>query len=375
MNLKIGNTIKNLRTKHKVTQDQLATFLGVTPQAISRWESETSYPDIELLPSIAEFFSVSTDELLGLNRSEREKRLAEIYDIIDRANETGTDRDREEAIREARGFAAEFPSDENIQAHLACTLCAYMWDEKPANHLKELEEAEKIHLALIERTDDPEFRNNTLEGLAMLYMVGFNDKLRAERAIRRLPSMKYCHEGVRASLFSYQMGDDPRPAQDYIHRLTGTLCAQLTEYVVCVMPNDPEFWDEKIAYFEKIIDLYDLIYGKDLNYHHSSVAYVHRVIATYLVAQGKVEETLDRLERMCDHVMAADESKPGDPFTSRFTDLLVYPEPSEDFDDLRCANHAFYFLRKMKQDRYDPIREEPRFKAICERLQSAAKEF
>lgn len=69
MNLKIGITIKNLRIKNKVTQDQLATFLGVTPQAISRWESETSYPDIELLPSIAEFFSVSTDELLGDRKS------------------------------------------------------------------------------------------------------------------------------------------------------------------------------------------------------------------------------------------------------------------------------------------------------------------
>ena len=79
MNLKIGTIIKNLRMKNKVTQDQLATFLGVTPQAISRWEAESSYPDIELLPSIAEFFSVSTDDLLGLNRSEREKRLAEIY--------------------------------------------------------------------------------------------------------------------------------------------------------------------------------------------------------------------------------------------------------------------------------------------------------
>ena len=39
MNLEIGAIIKNLRTQHKITQDQLATFLGVTPQAISRWEA------------------------------------------------------------------------------------------------------------------------------------------------------------------------------------------------------------------------------------------------------------------------------------------------------------------------------------------------
>ena len=108
MNLKIGTTIKSLRAKHKVTQDQLATFLGCTPQAISRWESETSYPDIELLPSIAAFFSVSTDELLGLKLSEREQRRAEIYDTIARCCEMGAD--GEEDIRTARSFAAEFPS-------------------------------------------------------------------------------------------------------------------------------------------------------------------------------------------------------------------------------------------------------------------------
>lgn len=52
MNLEIGAIIKNLRTQHKVTQDQLATFLGVTPQAISRWEAGNGYPVIETLPSL-----------------------------------------------------------------------------------------------------------------------------------------------------------------------------------------------------------------------------------------------------------------------------------------------------------------------------------
>lgn len=374
MNLKIGTTIKSLRAKHKVTQDQLATFLGCTPQAISRWESETSYPDIELLPSIAAFFSVSTDELLGLKLSEREQRRAEIYDTIARCCETGAD--SEEDIRTARSFAAEFPSDEKIQAHLADTLCrAYMWDGKAPDYQKELEEAERIYLTLIERTDDQEFRNGTLETLAALYVVGFQDKLRAERTIHQLPSMRYCREGVRSSLFSYFLGEDPLPAQDYILRLTETLCSQLTEYVAYVMPNEPEGWDRKIEYFEKILDLYRTVFGDDLNYFHARVAYVHRVIATYLIAQGKTDETLDRLELMYDHVIAADKAKPGDPFTSPLTDRLVYPEASDEFDDLRCANHAYYFAAKMKQERYDPIREHPRFVALCERLREAAREF
>lgn len=82
MKINIGSTIKELRLKQEITQEQLSAYLGVTPQAISRWEAGNGYPDIEILPSIAEYFSVTTDTLLGINRTEREKRLAEIYNEI-----------------------------------------------------------------------------------------------------------------------------------------------------------------------------------------------------------------------------------------------------------------------------------------------------
>ena len=59
MNVKIGTKIKVLRKEQKVTQEDLAAAIGVTPQAISRWEGEGGYPDIELLPAIADFFAVS----------------------------------------------------------------------------------------------------------------------------------------------------------------------------------------------------------------------------------------------------------------------------------------------------------------------------
>ena len=78
MNMKIGAIIKKLRTENNITQETLATALGVTPQAISRWESGGGYPDIELLPLLADFFSVSTDELLGYKLSEREAEIIRI---------------------------------------------------------------------------------------------------------------------------------------------------------------------------------------------------------------------------------------------------------------------------------------------------------
>ena len=64
MNIKIGARIKELRKRHNVTQEQLAEALGVTSQAISRWESESGYPDIEYIIPIANFFKVTADYLL-----------------------------------------------------------------------------------------------------------------------------------------------------------------------------------------------------------------------------------------------------------------------------------------------------------------------
>ena len=65
MNMKIGARIKELRKRHDVTQEQLADALGVTNQAISKWENENGYPDIEYITVIAKFFGVTTDYLLG----------------------------------------------------------------------------------------------------------------------------------------------------------------------------------------------------------------------------------------------------------------------------------------------------------------------
>lgn len=61
--MKLGNKIKQLRTKKSLSQGQLADYLNVTAQAISKWESNTSFPDISQLPSLATFFCITIDEL------------------------------------------------------------------------------------------------------------------------------------------------------------------------------------------------------------------------------------------------------------------------------------------------------------------------
>ena len=66
MNIKLAETLKVLRKEKGITQRELALFLSVSPQSVSRWEKGSAYPDIEMLPEIAKYFSVTLDELMGI---------------------------------------------------------------------------------------------------------------------------------------------------------------------------------------------------------------------------------------------------------------------------------------------------------------------
>ena len=78
MTLKIGEKIKDLRKKADVTQERFAEYLGVTAQAVSKWEVESGYPDIELLPSIANFFSITIDELMCFDILKNQEKINDI---------------------------------------------------------------------------------------------------------------------------------------------------------------------------------------------------------------------------------------------------------------------------------------------------------
>ena len=84
MKLAIGENIRNFRKKNDLTQEALADRLGVTYQSISRWENGTTYPDLELIPAIAEVLAVTVDELLGMPQIEKEKRAAQTFDELRR---------------------------------------------------------------------------------------------------------------------------------------------------------------------------------------------------------------------------------------------------------------------------------------------------
>jgi len=82
MSLDFGKKIAALRKMQGVTQVQLADYLMVQPQTVSRWESEGGTPDVTLLPKIATFFSISMDELFGMTDMEKIDHLVYKYSVL-----------------------------------------------------------------------------------------------------------------------------------------------------------------------------------------------------------------------------------------------------------------------------------------------------
>lgn len=99
MNETIGKRISYLRKEKGITQEEMAEKLGVTPQAVSKWENDISYPDITLLPKIAELLGVTVDELLsGENKKEirvvPEEQRKNLDDLVFKIKITSSEGDK-----------------------------------------------------------------------------------------------------------------------------------------------------------------------------------------------------------------------------------------------------------------------------------------
>lgn len=76
--IKLGEKIKSLRKQKNISQEVFANYLGVSFQAVSKWENGNTMPDVTIIPAIASFFGVSTDELFDFNLFETEKHVEAI---------------------------------------------------------------------------------------------------------------------------------------------------------------------------------------------------------------------------------------------------------------------------------------------------------
>ena len=118
----IGEIIKELRKQRKLTQQDLAERVSVTPQAISRWERDVGYPDITQIVPLSKALGVSTDEILGVITDNDESLIKEYIELSVKAANNG---DFEKSIEILREAEAKFPRSHLIKIKLDNALSSY----------------------------------------------------------------------------------------------------------------------------------------------------------------------------------------------------------------------------------------------------------
>lgn len=324
---------------------------------------------MESLPRLAAFFGVSADVLLGINKTERIARLSEIYGEIE-LYKIHPPEDHAFAVKQARGFLSEFPSDEKLQLHLADTLCLPMW--KDAASEESLKEAERRYQALIGGSQNADVKNEAVVHLATLYLEGFKHPTRASQILQNLPKMMHSREWQTATVF-FRHKEHTNKIQEYIEFSAAPLLELLPSYIVEHIPNTPDTWDMKIEMLEKIIEAYRFFFGEKLLIYHFGVAEIYRLISTYRVAQKRYEETLTALEKMLEHLILHEKAELGDHFSSPFTDKLSYSARNAYIDPPHNPAWTILHFGKFAHKRYDSIREEERFRAVVKALENMAK--
>lgn len=159
MKLNIGENIKKLRLDRGITQEKLAEALNVSCQSVSRWELDVCYPDIELLPAIANYFDVTLDVLMGMNGIRSEARRNAIFtEAIDHERQG----DWPAAIDVLKNALKTYPGDEGMQGELALAL-------SHTGNIKDLIEAIDISEHLLEKSTDEKLRSTVRANLCFLY--------------------------------------------------------------------------------------------------------------------------------------------------------------------------------------------------------------
>ena len=183
MKIRFGEILKDLRRKKDITQEELADILGVTSQSVSRWEKGACYPDMELLPAIANYFGVTVDDLLGMNEIRSRERLNAIFtEALNLERESKY----EDAVGVFRAALKNFPDNTELTSELALALskCESVNNKKEAIALSE---------KVLARCTNEKIRSTVRANLCYLYRdCGFNDK--AEETARTLPHIWECRE-------------------------------------------------------------------------------------------------------------------------------------------------------------------------------------
>ncbi len=380
MQLNIGTKIRELRRRDGRTQDNLAEALGVTAQAVSRWESGGSYPDMEIVPAIANYFHISIDELFGY-QDKREEKIQNILHMADKMlsqcthfHQGSLSEDFEEYIKTLRTAAEEFPNEPRILFHLAQALHMWGWNkhgtrmqtDESTNTLTfdvaynaqntYWQEAVRVFEKLLKSDPSPKERETAICQLTPLYCrMGEYDK--AKTLANNQNSIIVCKEML---LPMATTGEEQSMYQsERVMVLLTNLQLAISESIAFRPAVSSSEYGKQIIL--SVINLYETIFSDSrMGNLHRDVGRLYLTLTNYEINNGNIENILHYFDKSFDHYKAfvrvyqEEEYHYSAPLVSDLKPVVKSAfAPTDDFWKRELKNYPAHIL--------DALRKNPKY--------------
>ena len=354
--MSFGKTIKDLRRKHDMTQEHLAEILSISPQAISRWETDMAMPDISLIAPLCNLFNITSDELLGIDLTRRQQTISRICDEADKYSNRGYLGKAREILEDG---LRKYPDNCDIIYNL---MYVSSWQKDVTGDRKYLEEAIKWGEKILEQSTVDHQRHSAIQVLCFSY----RDVGRLDEAVKMAESMPYMAVSQEMLLSSIYSGDKGYASKQsnavtLLQFLSNSLFSMQTKLDSGEMAYTPE---ENAALRDKRIALLNLFFENgDFGFYHTHLCDTHRDQAFYYAKSSDDEKALKHLQSAAEHAIKFITS-----INEERTSLVFRGMERGSWATGDSDNEAKNLLDKMANRVFDKIRTTEEFIKIQKQL-------
>ena len=354
MEIMFDKCLHDLLVKRGKTQRELAEYLTISTQAVSKWCRGENMPDIALLPKIAAFLDVSVDELLGVGEIRKKEKIHE-YRV--KSLELSRDGKIDECIEMWREAYAEFPNDLEVSAELMYTLYNGR-DEKL------YDEALALGERILRESTEERQRSGAIQMLCLIY----SSKGNKERAKEYANMANYIHTSRDVLLSQILDGDEG--INQNIDLMLQCLDIIATAEATLSVNSDGDRAMQLHEFYLKILELFfdDGFYGIYAMYAEQR----HKILARmYLSHRNDEQKAYEHLKKALKFAKQYD-NLPNPPSSIVYTSTLLNGHKN------KYATFGIYpetecelLLKSLDNAEFDCVREKDWFKDIIAGLTDA----
>ena len=354
----IADTIRYHRKRLSMTQEQLAERVGVSFQAVSKWECGTATPDLSMIVVLANFFDITTDTLLGVDIAKKQERIDAIIAEFDRLSNLGREKERFDYICAAY---RDYPGENRILDKYLWSLCYDPYHNNDGLLVHE-EEITALCSRVMNECVDDEVRYTAISILCGLYRDK-GDIARAKEMIARLPREMQGEE--TECLYSHGESEEWWTAiRANTNNLTSMLYIKLRNQAL----HAPVSHEEQITLLKKAEALLQLIYDEgDLGFANYYFGELYLYIANRYRMMGDDEHCAEYLTRGLSFIRAYDTLPAEFVHTSHAVRGYVF-RPSEVYSGYEGSMMKLELENLASLSIYDDVRNAEWYQKIIERF-------